>query len=1011
MVLRIFELFKEGHLMKIKFDKQQYQHDAIQSITDLFKGQSSNISNFTVSMGNIVGSEVTSLGVRNDLELSKLDVIENLQGVQMRNHLKKSSDIQDWNFTVEMETGTGKTYVYTRSIFELNKLYGFTKFIIVVPGVAIREGVYKSLQMTEAHFKDEYPGQNCHYFKYDSSNLEQVRDFATSTNIEVMIINIDAFRSSFVNPEKETRANLIHRERDTMNGMRPIQFIQETNPIVIIDEPQSVDNTPTSKKAITSLNPLCKLRFSATHKETYNLIYKLDPVDAYEQKLVKKIEVLSITSEDDHNDPYIKLLNVSNKNGYKARVEIDEQKKNGTVKRSTKEINPGTRNNLFTLSGERELYKGYILEGINAEPGNESIEFTNGKYLKLGGVIGGLDDDELKRLQIRETIRAHLDKELSLVHKGIKVLSLFFIDRVDNYRLYPKDAPYEKGKYALMFEEEYQKLIKLPKYHTLFEEDQYIANHKAEEVHDGYFSRDRQGKYKDSRVTKTGELRSNKDDESAFELIMKEKEKLLSFETPLRFIFSHSALKEGWDNPNVFQICTLVESKDPLTKRQKIGRGLRLPVNQYGERQYDENLNLLTVVANESYHDFAESLQKEMEEETGVKFGFIEEQSFATLTIVDEETGKEKEIGYERSADIFASLVKENYLSKAGELTDKLIEEISEESFEVPVEHIELQYGITEVLKNSIKKLPVFNRDERVDIQMNKQVFLTEEFNDLWNRIKYKTTYSVSLDTEKLIKNSVNGIRKMDTISARKIRTEKANIHTERKGVTGEGKGFRVTELEDEKRSIPDILRYLQDHTTLKRKTLIDILIQSGRLEDFKKNPQAFMEAVVKIINKEKQSMIIDGIKYEKIGEHEYFSQILFEEQELIGYLKKSAVEVTGDKSIYNYIQYDSNVEKSFAEDLDKDEDVKLYVKLPASFAIETPLGNYNPDWAILLDKDSVEKLYFVIETKGTTDLMELRGRESAKIKCGKKHFEALQTDVAYKVSDSYEEFKENVGY
>lgn len=997
--------------MKIKFDKQQYQHDAIQSITDLFKGQSSNVSNFTVSMGNIVGSEVTSLGVRNHLELSNLDVIENLQEIQMRNHLKMSHDIQDWNFTVEMETGTGKTYVYTRSIFELNKLYGFTKFIIVVPSVAIREGVYKSLQMTETHFKEEYPGISCHYFKYDSSNLEQVRDFAASTNIEVMIINIDAFRKSFDDPEKETKANLIHRERDTMNGMRPIQFIQETNPIVIIDEPQSVDNTETAKKAIASLNPLCKLRFSATHKETYNLIYKLDPVDAYEQKLVKKIEVLSVTSENDHNDPYIKLLSVSNKSGYKARVEIDEQKKDGTVKRSTKEINPGNRNNLYTLSGERELYKGYILEGIDADPGNESIEFTNGKYLKIGGVIGGLDDDQLKRLQIREAIRAHLDKELSLVHKGIKVLSLFFIDLVENYRVYPKEGLPEKGKYALMFEEEYEKLIKLPKYQTLFEEDQYISNQKAEEVHDGYFSKDKKGQYKDSRVTKAGVLRSNKDDESAFELIMKEKEKLLSFDTPLRFIFSHSALKEGWDNPNVFQICTLVESQDPLTKRQKIGRGLRLPVNQYGERQYDENLNVLTVIANESYHEFAESLQREMEEETGVKFGFIEEQSFAALTVVDEETGEEQEIGYELSADIFASLVKENYVSKTGELTDKLKEEISAESFEVPIEYIDYQYGITEVLKKSIKKLPVFKRDDRVDIKMNKQVFLTDEFNDLWDRIKYKTTYSVSLDSKKLIEQAVISIQKMDGIAARKIRTEKGAIRTERKGIVSEGKGFRVTELENEKRRLPDILRFLQDHTTLKRKTLIDILIQSGRLEDFKKNPQAFMEAVVKIINKEKQKMIVDGIKYEKIGEHEYFSQSLFEEQELIGYLKQNAVEVSGNKSIYNYIQYDSTVEKTFAEDLNQDEDVKLYVKLPASFVIETPLGNYNPDWAILLDKDGVEKLYFVIETKGTIELDGLRVKESAKIKCGEKHFEALQSKVAYRVSDSYEEFKEKVIY
>jgi type III restriction enzyme len=990
--------------MKIKFDEQSYQLDAIRSITEIFEGQPVKVSNFTVSMGEIVGQEVTALGIGNKLELSEKEVLENIQKVQMSNQLKKSTSIQDWNFTVEMETGTGKTYVYTRTIFELNKMYGFTKFIIVVPSVAIREGVYKSLQMTEEHFAEQYPGQHCHYFKYDSSKLEQVREYATSTNIEVMIINIDAFKKSFDDPEKENKANLIHRERDTMNGKKPIEFIQETNPIVIIDEPQSVDNTDKAKEAISSLNPMCKLRYSATHRETYNLMYKLDPVDAYEKKLVKKIEVLSVNSEEDFNDPYIKLLSVSNKNGYKATVEIDEKKKNGTVARVKKEINPTSKNNLFFISGERDLYQGYIVEGIDCLPGNESIEFENGKVLNLGEAIGTIDDNLLKRYQIREAIRTHLDKELRLVHHGIKVLTLFFIDKVENYRVYPKGKQWEKGKYALMFEEEYTNLIRQPKYRMLFEEDQYISNQKAEEVHNGYFSQDKQGNFKDSRVNKDGSIRSNKDDESAFELIMKEKERLLSFETPLRFIFSHSALKEGWDNPNVFQICTLVDTKDPFTKRQKIGRGLRLPVNQEGQRIYNENINVLTVIANESYQEFAESLQKEMEEETGVKFGYIEEHAFSAIV---KEDGVE--IGYGASAEIYSYLIEEKMINKQGMVENKLKEAIANDDFEVPEEFAHMKVEIEQVIKRAIKKLPVFNKKDEVRIKLNKEVLLSNEFRQLWDQIKYKSTYSVQLDSDKLKEKCISEIKKLPVFKARKVKRENAVLKIDQAGVTGEGQTMRVYEVLEEQRRLPDILRYLQEQTNLKRRTLVDILIGSKRLKDFEKNPQAFMEAIMKIINREKRKLIVDGIKYERIGDHAFYQQSLFEHQELVGYMKANAVEVSNDKSIYNYIRYDSFGERTFAEKLNNDEDVKLFVKLPSAFKIDTPLGNYNPDWAVLIEKEGSETLYFVVETKGSMEQEELRLKEHGKILCGRKHFEAIQTKVSYKLTDRFESLKEEV--
>ncbi len=990
--------------MKLKFDKMDYQTDAVESIVDVFEGQSMRVSNFSVSMGEIIGQQTTALGIGNKLELSDAELLDNVQTIQVRNHLPKSKDIQDRNFTIEMETGTGKTYVYIQTIYELNKRYGFSKFIIVVPSVAIREGVHKTFEMTDEHFKELYPGQSCNYFIYDSAKLEYVRDFATSTNIEVMIINIDAFRKSFDDPAKETKANLIHRERDTMNGQKPIQFIQETNPIVIIDEPQSVDNTDKSKEAIASLNPLCKLRYSATHREQYNLMYKLDPVDAYEQELVKKIEVLSVRSDDDFNDPYIKLLNVSNKSGYKATVEMDVLKKNGTVKREKKQVDPNSKNGLYLLSGERDVYKGYVIAGIDCNPNNESVEFESGKLLYVGDVIGGLDDATLKRYQIRETIRTHLDRELKLVHQGIKVLTLFFIDKVENYRIYLEAGEWQRGKYAVMFEEEYENLIRLPKYKTLFKEDAYISNQQAGEVHDGYFARDGKGNFKDTRVTKAGKVSITKADESTFNLIMKEKEKLLSFSTPLRFIFSHSALKEGWDNPNVFQICTLVETQDTLTKRQKIGRGLRLPVNQDGERQYDENINVLTVVANESYEDFAATLQTEMEEETGIRFGYLEEHSFSLIL-----DGNKAEIGYEVSEEIFGYLKEQKYINKHGKVEEKLKEALVENTFTVPQQYKTIQTEIETEIRRVIRKLPVFDKRNQVDITLNKQILLSPEFEQLWDQIKYKTTYSVAMNTEKLIEESIKEIGNLPRVRSRRIQRDNAYVDINRSGVTAESQSMRVEEVLEEKRQLPDVLQYLQEQTNLKRKTLVEILVGCNRLDDFKKNPQAFMEEVMKVINRAKRNLIMDGIKYERIGDQAYFRQSLFEDKELIGYMKANAVEVSNEKSVYNYVRYDSEIEKEFAERLNHDEDVKLFVKLPSAFKIDTPLGNYNPDWAVLIDKDEVEKLYFVVETKGSTDRDQLRFVEHEKIRCGEKHFEALETEAEYKLASDFREIKERV--
>lgn len=653
--------------MKLKFQSDlPHQRKAIDSVVNIFKGQAVKQSNFTVSYGEDAGMIQTDLGIGNRLDLTQNEILKNVQEIQDHNGLALSESLQGMNFTVEMETGTGKTYVYLRTIYELNKQYGFSKFVIVVPSVAIREGVFKSLQITEQHFKDLYDRQPLEYFIYDSEKLDKVRNYATATTIQVMIINIDAFRKSFVDPEREDKANVIHRANDRLNGYRPIEFIQQTNPIVIIDEPQSVDTTPKSKEAIASLQPLCTLRYSATHVDKYNMIYRLDAVDAYNEKLVKKIEVMSVRSEQSFNLPYIKLVEVKER---KAKIELDVEIR-GKVKRTTKMVKYG--DDLFDVSGERELYRGFLIEQIDWTEGNESIEI-NGHVLRLGEPIGNIDDDTIKRYQIRKTIEEHLDKELRLNHRGIKVLSLFFIDKVANYRDYDKDGNPVKGKYAVMFEEEYKKLIQMPKYRPLFNDiDEDI---QIDKIHNGYFAQDKKGKLKDTK----GNTQADTD---VYSLIMKEKERLLSLDEPLRFIFSHSALREGWDNPNVFQICTLKDSGGTyVSRRQEIGRGLRLAVNQDGERVSDYNVNTLTVMANESYEDFVANLQMEMEEQTGITFGKIEKHIFAKLAYKDEQTEEPVVLGYDLSKKLYESLKSYNYIDQKDKATSELKEAL--ENYEV----------------------------------------------------------------------------------------------------------------------------------------------------------------------------------------------------------------------------------------------------------------------------------------------------------------------------------------
>ncbi|XCS12872.1 DEAD/DEAH box helicase family protein [Aeribacillus pallidus] len=971
--------------MKLKFISDlDYQKQAIDSVVQIFKGQQMKQSNFTVYYGTQeeAGMIQTALGVGNRVDLTPQEILKNVQAIQMKNGLPRSETLDGMNFSVEMETGTGKTYVYLRTIFELNKHYGFTKFVIVVPSVAIREGVYKSLQITKEHFDELYNRTPLEYFIYDSQKLDKVRNFATATTIQVMIINIDAFRKSFEDPEKEDKANVIHRTNDRLNGYRPIEFIQQTNPIVIIDEPQSVDTTPKSKEAIASLNPLCTLRYSATHVDKYNMVYRLDAMDAYNQKLVKKIEVMSVRSEESFNVPYIKLVEV--KEG-KAKIELDVETR-GKVKRTTKTVKYG--DDLYDISGERELYRGYMVEQIDWTEGNESIE-VNGHYLRVGDAIGDIDDDTIKRYQIRKTIEEHLDKELRLRPRGIKVLSLFFIDKVANYRDYDKDGNPVKGKYAVMFEEEYKKLIQKPKYRTLFNDIDVDID--IEKIHDGYFAQDKKGKLKDSREGKSTEA-----DTDVYNLIMKDKERLLSLNEPLRFIFSHSALREGWDNPNVFQICTLKDSAGTyVSRRQEIGRGLRLAVNQNGERVQDYYVNTLTVMANESYKEFVSTLQKEIEEDTGVKFGKIEKHIFAKLVYVDEKTEEPVQMGYDLSVKLYEELKRNGYIDKHSMVTSQLKEAIENYDLRLRAEFQPWISVIVKEIKRHLQALPIKDATKKKKVKLNMSVFNQEEFRQLWDKIKYKTVYSVDFDSEQLIQTCIESIQTMPRIEKIRILSRKGKVEIDRvTGVQAQTVSESVEDYVSLHHTLPDVITELQNRTNLTRKTIVRILTGCKRLDDFKNNPQKFIEEATKIIQREMKQLLKDGVKYYKIGDDAYYAVELFQNEELLAYLNDNAI--PSEKSLFDHIVYDSDVEERFAKRFENDEKVKVYVKLPSWFKIDTPIGSYNPDWALVIEKDGEEKLYFVLETKGQEWEGDLRPGESAKIEFARKHFEAIGTDIEF---------------
>jgi type III restriction enzyme len=986
--------------MKLHFEPDlDYQLQAIDAVCDLFRGQEICRTEFTVTRQALGGQEALGfagdeLGIGNELRLLEDELLKNLHAVQLRSGVAPSQELPSRDFTVEMETGTGKTYVYLRTIFELNRRYAFTKFLIVVPSVAIKEGVYKSLQMTEQHMRSLYAGVPFEYFLYDSSKLGQVRSFATSPHIQVMVVTVGAINKKDVNN--------LYKDSEKTGGERPIDLIRSTRPIIIVDEPQSVDGglEGRGKEALDAMNPLCTLRYSATHVNKHHMVYRLDAVDACDRRLVKQIEVASATVEDAHNRPYVRLLSVENKRGViSARLKLDVESK-GVVKRVERKVRDGM---MLEMETGRAVYNDCRIGEIRVRRGGEFMELRvpGGEvFLKPGEAYGDVDGLSIQREMIRRTIREHLDKELRLRSHGVKVLSLFFVDEVARYRSYDADGNVVKGDYARAFEDEYRRFMNHPDYRALFGEADF--SRPPEEVHNGYFSIDRTGGWTD---TSEGNQTGRDSAERAYNLIMKEKEKLLSFETPLKFIFSHSALREGWDNPNVFQICTLRDIRTERERRQTIGRGLRLCVNQQGQRLRGFDINTLTVIATESYQEFAENLQKEIEDDTGIKFGIVERHQFAAIAVSGPD-GMAAPLGFDHSSEIWEHLRGNGYIDPSGKISDDLRVALRDGTLSLPEPFQDQLPEVREILRKLAGRLEIKNADERRSVRPREAVLQSQEFKELWDRIKHKTTYRVQFDNAKLIERCIDALNDAPAIPASRLLWRKAGIEIMKGGVEAtERSGAATVMLDEQNIDLPDVLTELQDRTQLTRRTIVEVLRRSDRLNDFKRNPQAFIETASEAINRCKRLAIVDGIRYQRLGDDDYYAQELFEKEELAGYLRNMKTETK--KSVYEHVVYDSATERTFADDLEKNDAVKVYAKLPVWFTIQTPLGSYNPDWAVLIETDGAERLYFVVETKSSLFGDDLREVERSKIACAKSHFKAIavgEEPARYITSDSVEE-------
>lgn len=982
--------------IKLQFDpNQRHQFEAVDAVVSLFEGQTRRETSLSpirggTSTGIWAGSEIDQ-AAGNDPYLLGGDLKENLRKVQEKYEVDvsdTSAEIEGWelfdeplnqsrlapHFTIEMETGTGKTYVYLRTIFELSMKYGIQKFVIVVPSIAIREGVLASLSAMREHFRALYNNVEYEHFVYDSKRLNRIRPFAESRMLQIMVINIDAFNKDV--DEERSKGSVILRENDSLGGRRPIEFIQAARPVVIIDEPQSVDNTPKAQAAIKKLNPLMTLRYSATHRSEYNLVYRLDPVRAYEKRLVKQIIVASVVAENAADFGYLKLEAIETAGKLQAKVKMFVNGPGGAKEKAVKVVNG---DDLYLKSKERAEYKegSQIAEITSDGAGGGYIKLSSGRQLSVGEEIGGVQADTA-RVQIKETVKAHLEKALQVESRGIKVLSLFFIDKVSNYRESGDDTNPVVGPYFTAIEAELKELLAEPRYASLS-----WAKSDVRSLHGGYFSGDSKKGYKDTSG-------STAEDSGTYELIMKSKERLLNLENPLRFIFSHSALREGWDNPNVFQICTLNATASAMKKRQEIGRGLRLPVNQEGERIFDDSVNRLHVVANESYESFAKALQKEYQEDCGVTFGRVPKQRFWRLERPTGPGGEPQKIGEHLGEVIRTALVTSNIMNGDGFLLPGFTPRKPEFKLPMPKGTEDLHDATMRMLEGFELERHVGNSKKLVTNRIRREIQMSPEFKALWDRIKVRTTYSVAFDSAQLIKELAEQIKKLEPVKPPVISVVLRGANPTGGGVKGNLISERTEEVNYSDREIPDLLGMITEATRLTRTTIFQILKQSGRLGDAFKNSRDFMDKVIVELNSALNSRIVDGIQYEQIPAgtpHAEWDMSLFVEEEIID----AEHAVTATKSLYEYVPYDSQVERNFAIGMDAHAEVRYFTKLPRWFEIETPVGRYRPDWAII--KTNGDVVYFVRETKSDTDPRTKRDSERSKFLSGIAHFRAIHVD------------------
>lgn len=1013
--------------MKLQFRHQKFQADAAKAVVSVFAGQPYRTSSYMMDKGDenyqisMMDEEMFTGWSNHKIvpELSDALILEHLQKIQRENQIQPSEKLEGrYNLTIEMETGVGKTYTYIKTMYELNKYYGWSKFIIVVPSIAIREGVYKSFQVTEEHFAEEY-GKKIRFFIYNSSRLTEIDRFASDNSIHVMIINSQAFNA------KGKDARRIYMKLDAFRSRRPIDIIAKTNPILIIDEPQSVEGKQT-KENLKQFNPLMTLRYSATHKSDslYNMVYRLDAMEAYNKRLVKKIAVKGITaSGTTATESYIYLESINlSKSAPTATIQFEMKGAKG-IRKVSRIVSEGF--NLYDYSGQMEEYKeGYVVSRIDGR--DDSIEFLNGIKLYAGDIVGQVNEEQIRRIQIRETIDSHLKREEELFHKGIKVLSLFFIDEVAKYKQYDGAGNPENGIYADIFEQEYQDILE-HRQSTIRDAEyrKYLDAISAKDTHAGYFSIDKKGKMIDPKLSGK---ETTTDDVDAYDLIMKNKELLLDRnpkKSPVRFIFSHSALREGWDNPNVFQICTLKQSGSDVRKRQEVGRGLRLCVNQDGERM-DSNIlgndvhrvNVLTVIASESYDSFAKALQSELAEAVADRPREVTVELFLGKVLKNHQ-GNEQPVDKDLADEIHYELIMNRYIDRKRALTDNYYEDKANGNLKLSEELAEYTTSIVDILSSIYdpKQMLAENaRSYNVELQLDEEKLAMPEFKALWNKINAKTVYVVDFDTKELVRKSIASLDKNLRVSEIYFKVESGSMEEiQSKEELVSGDSFKKHNTDKHRNTVSansnvpyDLVGKLVEGTNLTRKAVVEILqgVKKNTFELFKINPEEFIIKATALINDEKAGAIIEHISYDLMDEK--YGMEVFTDPSIKGRLGSNVMKA--EKHLYDHILYDSKNEKDFATELDTNSDVAVYVKLPDGFYISTPVGRYNPDWAIAFYEGTVKHIYFVAETKGSMNSMQLRLIEDSKIHCAREHFKAISnSEVVYDVVDSYKSLLEIV--